>query len=110
MILIGENINIISKTLGTALRDRITEPVREMARLQAKAGMDYIELNVGPARKGGDEMMAWAVNTVREVTDLPLSLDTSNPLAMEAGLKEAGYRFDAGAGLNAAQRVLLENR
>jgi 5-methyltetrahydrofolate corrinoid/iron sulfur protein methyltransferase len=87
MILIGENINIISKTLGTALRDRITELVREMARLQAKAGMDYIELNVGPARKGGDEMMAWAVNTVREVTDLPLSLDTSNPLAMEAGLK-----------------------
>jgi 5-methyltetrahydrofolate corrinoid/iron sulfur protein methyltransferase len=27
------------------------------------------------------------VNTVQEVTDLPLSLDTTNPVAMEAGLK-----------------------
>jgi len=31
--------------------------------------------------------MAWVVNTVQEVTDIPLSLDTTNPVAMEAGLK-----------------------
>ena len=31
--------------------------------------------------------MTWMVNTVQEVTDKPLSLDTTNPLAMEAGLK-----------------------
>lgn len=31
--------------------------------------------------------MTWLVNTVHEVTDKPLSLDTTNPLAMEAGLK-----------------------
>ena len=87
MILIGENINIMSKTLGSALRERNAGPVREMARLQAKAGMDYLDLNIGPARKGGDELMTWVVNAVREVTDLPLSLDTSNSLAMEAGLR-----------------------
>ena len=31
--------------------------------------------------------MQWVVNTVQEVTDKPLSLDTTNPVAMEAGLK-----------------------
>ena len=32
--------------------------------------------------------MEWVVNTVQEVTDLPLSLDTTNLVAMEAGLKK----------------------
>ena len=31
--------------------------------------------------------MEWVVKTVQEVTDKPLSLDTTNPVAMEAGLK-----------------------
>ncbi|MFH0847783.1 MAG: dihydropteroate synthase [Chloroflexota bacterium] len=87
MILIGENINIVSKTLGPALKERVPGPVKEMALLEAKAGMDYLDLNIGPARRGGEELMNWTVATVREVTSLPLSLDTTNPLAMEAGLR-----------------------
>jgi len=31
--------------------------------------------------------MEWVVKTVQEVTDKPLSIDTTNPIAMEAGLK-----------------------
>jgi len=54
---------------------------------QVRAGMDYIDINIGPARKDGDTFMEWVVRTVQEVTDLPLSLDTTNPIAMEAGLK-----------------------
>lgn len=87
MILIGENINIMSTTIGPAMRERRAEPIQELARAEAAAGVDYLDLNIGPARKGGDEMMAWVVNTVQEVTDRPLSLDTTNPVAMEAGLK-----------------------
>ena len=87
MILIGENLNIMSQTLGPALRGRDPGPIQEMAREETEAGIDYIDLNIGPARKAGDELMAWAVNTVQEVTDKPLSLDTTNPVAMEAGLK-----------------------
>ena len=87
MILIGENLNIMSKTLGPALKERNPEPIQEMAKAETEAGVDLIDLNIGPARKAGDEMMAWAVETVQEVTSLPLSLDTTNPTAMEAGLK-----------------------
>jgi len=87
MILIGESINIMSKTLGPAMRERNPKPIQEMARAEVEAGADYLDINIGPARRGGDEFMEWVVNTVQEVTDLPLSLDTTNPIAMEAGLK-----------------------
>jgi len=87
MILIGENINIMSKTIGPALKERNPKPIQELAEAEVAAGIDYLDLNIGPARKGGDELMAWAVNTVQEITDKPLSLDTTNPVAMEAGLK-----------------------
>ncbi len=87
MILIGESINIMSKTIGPAMRERNPKPIQEMARAEAKAGADYLDINIGPARKMGDELMKWVVNTVQEVTNLPLSLDTTNPVAMEAGLK-----------------------
>jgi 5-methyltetrahydrofolate corrinoid/iron sulfur protein methyltransferase len=87
MILVGENLNIMSKSLGPALRERNPEPLREMARLEDAADIDYLDLNIGPARKAGDEFMAWVVQTVQAVTKKPISLDTTNPVAMEAGLK-----------------------
>jgi cobalamin-dependent methionine synthase I len=87
MILIGESINIMSNTIGPAMRERNPGPLQEMAKAQVEAGVDYLDINIGPARKAGAELMAWAVETVQEVTDKPLSLDTTNPVAMEAGLK-----------------------
>jgi 5-methyltetrahydrofolate corrinoid/iron sulfur protein methyltransferase len=87
MILIGENLNVMSQTLGPALRERNAGPIEEMAKAETKAGVDLIDLNIGPARKGGDELMSWVVETVQSVTDKMLSLDTTNLDAMEAGLK-----------------------
>lgn len=85
MILIGENINIISKTIGPALKERDPKPIQELAK--SMADVDYLDINIGPARRAGDELMEWVVKTVQEVADKPLSLDTTNPVAMEAGLK-----------------------
>ena len=87
MILIGENLNVMSNTLGPALRERNAGPIEEMAKAETAAGIDLIDLNIGPARKGGDELMSWVVETVQGVTDKMLSLDTTNLDAMEAGLK-----------------------
>jgi len=87
MILIGENINITTKIAGTAMKERNPEPIQKIAQAEVSAGMDYLDINIGPARKNGEEFMTWMVNTVQAVTDKPLSLDTTNPLAIEAGLK-----------------------
>ncbi len=87
MICIGENINIVSKTLGPAIKNMEKGPIQELAVKEKEAGMDYLDLNLGPARKGGPELMEWLVKTVQEIVELPLSLDTTNIEALEAGLK-----------------------
>jgi len=87
MILIGENLNIMVKRIGEAMKGRDPKPIRQLAMAEAEAGVDYIDINLGPARKGGEELMAWMVKTVQEVVDLPLYLDTTNIGAIEAGLK-----------------------
>ena len=87
MILIGENINMMSQTIGPALKDRDPRPIQELAKAETDADVDYLDLNIGPARKTGGELMPWVVNTVQEVTDKLLSLDTTNLVAMEAGLQ-----------------------
>lgn len=84
---IGENLNIMSKKYGKALKERDPKPLQELAIQQTEAGMDWVDLNIGPAGKMGEELMTWLVPVVHEVTDLPLALDTSNVKAIEAGLK-----------------------
>jgi cobalamin-dependent methionine synthase I len=50
-------------------------------------GIDYLDLNIGPSRKAGQEVMDWLVKLVQGEIKKPLSLDTTNADAMEAGLK-----------------------
>ena len=87
MKLIGENLNIMSVKYGAALKAKEVKPLQELAIQQAKAGMDYVDLNIGPAGKTGVELMTWLVPIIEEVVDVPVALDTSNVKAIEAGLK-----------------------
>jgi 5-methyltetrahydrofolate corrinoid/iron sulfur protein methyltransferase len=88
MIVIGEKINVMSKSIGPAMKAREAGPIREMALKQVEGGADILDINLGPATKEGPEMMEWVVGVVQEtVPDTRLCLDTMNPLAMEAGLK-----------------------
>jgi 5-methyltetrahydrofolate corrinoid/iron sulfur protein methyltransferase len=87
MILIGEDLNVMSNEISQAIKERNLEPIRECVEGQAKNGMDYLDVNVGPVRKDPEGTMEWLVNAVQGFTELPLCLDTTNPVAMEAGLK-----------------------
>ncbi|MFH1113128.1 MAG: dihydropteroate synthase [Pseudomonadota bacterium] len=84
---VAENINIMSKYTGTAMREKDPKPIQEWAEKLTEKGADLLDLNLGPARKGGPEMMQWLVKSVQEVTDLPLFLDSTNSEAVEAGLQ-----------------------
>jgi 5-methyltetrahydrofolate corrinoid/iron sulfur protein methyltransferase len=88
MLLIGENLNVISRVIGKAFKEKDPVPIAEEAKRQKEKGMDWIDINLGPARKGGPELMEFVVKTVQEaIGDTPsLCLDTSNIEAMEAGL------------------------
>jgi 5-methyltetrahydrofolate corrinoid/iron sulfur protein methyltransferase len=84
---IAESINIMGKRSGGAMKERNPAPVQEMAKEETNAGATYLDLNIGPARKDGTELMPWAVETVQAVVDTPLCLDTTNTDAMAAGFK-----------------------
>ncbi|MGQ9681341.1 MAG: dihydropteroate synthase [Anaerolineae bacterium] len=87
MFIIGENIHIIAPRVKEAINARDTQAIQEMALAQVRAGAACIDLNIGPQRKAGVEVMEWIVDAVQAVTDVPLSLDTTNLAAIEAGLK-----------------------
>ncbi len=88
MILFGESLNVISNVIGKAYRERDPKPIQEECLEPQKLGMDYIDINLGPAKKDGHELMPWVVQVVQEVVpDIPLLLDTSNIAAIEEGLK-----------------------
>ncbi|MBT9161291.1 MAG: 5-methyltetrahydrofolate:corrinoid/iron-sulfur protein co-methyltransferase [Dehalococcoidia bacterium] len=109
MIIIGETIHIISAQVSGAVKGRNPRVIQELALTQAEAGADYIDLNLGPARRDPEETMQWLVNAVQEATDLPLSLDTMNPVAMEAGLKVCKKRplINSASGKNESKEKML---
>ncbi len=87
MEIIGENIHIISKAIREAVETRNKAFIQDLAKKQIAGGAKFLDLNIGPRKKDGVEVMQWMIETVREVTDAPLSLDTTNAAAIEAGLK-----------------------
>ncbi|MCK5837718.1 MAG: dihydropteroate synthase [Desulfobacula sp.] len=93
MILFGESLNVISTVIGKEFKQadpakRNPEFIQKEVLRQKELGMDYIDINLGPAKKFGTELMPWVVNVVQEaVPGMPLLLDSSNIDAIEAGLK-----------------------
>lgn len=74
---------------GKAMKERDAGPIQVMANEEVANGADFLDLNIGPSKKDGPTLMPWIVKTVEEVTDCPLSLDTTNAEALIAGIKAA---------------------
>lgn len=87
MLIIGERLTIISKRVREAILKKDKEPIQQIAIEQWKAGAHMIEANIGPAEDDGENLMEWMVTTIQEAVPLPVSLDTTNFKAMEAGLR-----------------------
>ena len=87
MYIIGENIHIISQSVKDALKARDRKFFQELAVKQVEAGAQALDLNLGPRKKDWEEVFPWMVQAVEEVVDVPLSIDTTNVLGMEAALK-----------------------
>ncbi|MBC7258874.1 MAG: dihydropteroate synthase [Chloroflexi bacterium] len=89
MLIIGENIHIIAPKIREAVNNRDTAYIQKVALAQWNAGAQVIDLNIGPQKKAGVEIMEWIVDAVQEaIPDVVLSLDTTNAAAIEAGLKK----------------------
>ncbi|MDR1183454.1 MAG: dihydropteroate synthase [Coriobacteriales bacterium] len=85
--IIGERIQILAPEVREALATRNPEPILRRAKEQLDTGATYLDLNIGPAEKDGEELMKWGVKLLQENFDnVPLALDTVNAKAIEAGI------------------------
>lgn len=87
MIIIGERLNSSRKSVLEALQCRNAEFVRRQAQSQEQAGAAYIDLNAAALMDDEIEGLRWAIPLLQHELSIPLSIDTPNPRAMEAGLK-----------------------
>jgi 5-methyltetrahydrofolate--homocysteine methyltransferase len=88
VVIIGERINPTNKKdFQAELKDGKMNIVRREAVSQAAAGADMLDVNVGAPDIDEAAAMKKAVLTVQAAVDLPLCIDSSNPAALEEGLK-----------------------
>jgi 5-methyltetrahydrofolate--homocysteine methyltransferase len=95
MITIAEKINATIPSVRKIIEQRDSEGLLDLARRQAGAGADYIDVNVGTGsgtREDEMKAMAWAVTTIQEEVETPLCIDSADPGVLEAGLQVRGER------------------
>jgi 5-methyltetrahydrofolate--homocysteine methyltransferase len=86
-IKIGERINSSRETIAKAIQEKNETLIRREARLQKEAGVDMLDINCAFNSKNEVFDMEWLVKIVQHETGLPLSIDSPNPEAIEAGLR-----------------------
>jgi 5-methyltetrahydrofolate--homocysteine methyltransferase len=85
VLIIGELINCTRKKVGEAAQKRDVEFFKEIARRQAAAGADMLDVNGGlPGQE--TEVLPWLVNIVQEAVARPLCLDSADPAALRRAL------------------------
>ncbi len=87
MYIIGENIHIMSDKVKADIKERDAGFFQKLAVAQVEAGAQAVDINLGPRKKDWEEIFPWMVKTVEAVVDVPIVLDSTNLLGIEAGLK-----------------------
>lgn len=106
MILIGENIHVISKTVQNALIERNEKFILDLIKRQSH--MDYIDLNVGPAKGALEGVLVWLCDLVESNTDLKISFDTTKVDEMRKGLEKSKNPQNALLNSTSADEARLE--
>jgi 5-methyltetrahydrofolate--homocysteine methyltransferase len=87
--IIGERLNPTGrKKLMAALQEGDMEAVRRDAIAQVEAGAAILDVNAGVPGVEGPELMLQMIQAVREVTDVPLAIDSPNPQVLDAALSQ----------------------
>jgi len=94
MILVADNLQIINPTIAAAVEQLDPLPIQELVQQCESAGAQAIDINPGPLSRDPEKKMTFLVEAVQSATPLPLLLDTSNPRALEAGLRAARSHSD----------------
>ncbi|MBQ7291480.1 MAG: homocysteine S-methyltransferase family protein [Clostridia bacterium] len=87
-VLIGERINPTGKKrFKEALKSHDIDYILKEGIAQEEKGVHILDVNVGLPEIDESEMLKTAVCELQAITNLPLQIDTSDPVAMEAALR-----------------------
>ncbi len=78
MIIIGEKINGSIPSVKKAIAEKDENFIRNLAKLQAEAGVNFIDVCASVEDSKEACTMKWLIELVQEVTDIPLSIDSPN--------------------------------
>jgi 5-methyltetrahydrofolate corrinoid/iron sulfur protein methyltransferase len=87
MMIVADNLHIIDPVIADAVARLDPAPIDALVRRCQRAGAQAIDINSGPLPKAPARHFAFLVQAVQDNTSLPLMLDTTNPVALEAGLR-----------------------
>jgi 5-methyltetrahydrofolate corrinoid/iron sulfur protein methyltransferase len=77
MIIFSERINGMYRDVRGAIADRDKTLIHSLLKEQLAGGADVIDINIGPTKGDAAGNFVWLVQTVAEVTDKPLSIDSA---------------------------------
>lgn len=103
---IGENIHVISKSVQNALIERDEDFILDLIKKQSQ--MDYIDLNVGPAKGAMEGVLPWLCELVEKNTRLKISFDTTNSDEMRRGIEKSKNPQDCLLNSTSADEARLE--
>ncbi len=86
MLIVGEKLNSSIKRVAAAIEARDVATVEDLARRQAEAGADYLDVNAAMSVTKELDDLTWLIETVQGVVETPLCVDSPNPAAIELGL------------------------
>jgi len=89
MLIVGELFNISRKVIMENVEKRNSEYIRDIAKKQVEAGANYLDVNCSQPLGNELEIMKWLIENIQTVVEVPLSIDTPDPAAMEVGLSLA---------------------
>jgi 5-methyltetrahydrofolate--homocysteine methyltransferase len=103
---IGERINPTGKKrFQQALRENDMGYILERGIEQQDAGAEILDVNVGLPGMDEPAMMTQVVKSLQSVVDLPIQIDSSDPSAIEAGLRAVNGKAIVNS-VNGNQEVL----
>ncbi|HBT47057.1 MAG TPA: methyltetrahydrofolate--corrinoid methyltransferase [Peptococcaceae bacterium] len=85
MLIIGEKLNSAIPSVRQIIQDKDAAAVRDLAVKQVQAGAHYLDVNTAHCNEIED--MEWLVQTVQEVTDAPLCVDSTSGEVIKKALK-----------------------
>lgn len=88
MIIFSERVNGMYRDVRGAINEKEKQPIHDLVKQQVAGGADVLDINLGPTKGDPVENFVWLAQTVAEVTNLPISLDSAKPSVLAAAVPQ----------------------